>query len=100
MLNKRATPFEILADDTVEQKLLKLKADFLILLTMDYNGGANGVERFALELDITTQQARHILGGQLSELPLDLLFTCLFRKGFDLSRHLVHEGLMNLQLTR
>lgn len=97
---KVASPFDVLTDNHIERKVLKLKADFLILLTMDYGGEENGVAHFAQDHQITLDEARAMLTGQLSELSLDLLMTCLFRKGYDMTRQLVHPSLMNMQLSR
>ncbi|WP_065647708.1 hypothetical protein [Pantoea eucrina] len=100
MLTQVATPFDFLAEDPVERKVLQLKADYLILLTMDYDGGANGLSRFARELEITEDQARAMLTGDLGAINMDLLLSCLFRKGYSMTRQLVHSDMMNMQLSR
>jgi len=99
MLTQVASPYDLLTDDPIERNLMKLKADYLILLTMDYDGGEGGLARFAGELQITRQEARAILTGELSALSLDLLATCLFRKGWYMKRQLVSEKQMDMQLT-
>lgn len=100
MLTQVATPFDFLSEDPVERKVLQLKADYLILLTMDYDGGENGIARFARENEITEKEARAMLGGDLSGVSMDLLLSCLFRKGYSMTRQIVHCDMMNLQLSR
>lgn len=99
MLTQVASPFDLLTDDPTERSLMKLKADLLILLTMDYDGGEEGLARFAKDNQITREEARSILTGELSALSLDLLATCLFRKGWYLKRQLVSEKQLDMQFT-
>lgn len=100
MLTQAADPFALLTEDPIERKILRIKNDFLVLLVADYDGGEDGVKDFAATNKLTEEQAIQMLTGQLSELTIDLLLSCIMRKGFDLSRSLVHESLMNLQLRR
>lgn len=99
MLTQVTSPFDLLTDDPTERSLMKLKADLLILLTMDYDGGEEGLARFAKDNQITRDEARAVLTGELSALSLDFLATCLFRKGWYLKRQLVSEKQLDMQFT-
>lgn len=100
MIQQTTSAFSLFTDDHAERSILQVKADLLILLTMDYAGGKEGLKHFALDNNITIEQARAMLTGQLNELNIDLLLTCLHRKGYELTRHMVHDGLLNMRLAR